>query len=324
MSTIVVFSRKAPRQAKRPDHGPRSRALTIMLIALLAIAAFSLTILAVLAQRPGEAPRQPEQPPMFETPQTAPPPATEEPPAEALPPAAVAPQRVLAVGAEPGHLLRSTAGACGADPSAMQVSFDQGESWDDASLNDLPGAIVRQVDASDGAIARLAYLDEACALQFARSYVGGTDWEPDTAAGASLWYIGHDPSAEVQAPAGAAALPCTAVAISGAGSRGIALCDDASVTVSENSGETWTAPLPVPGAAAVGLTSDAFVVASAGEAECTGVRTRTLAGNTLSEPGACLDAAAHPGQLAVAADTGFLYLWAGESFARSNDGGQTW
>ena len=77
--------------------------------------------------------------------------------------------------------------------------------------------------------------------------------------------------------------------------------------------------------AAVGATPSQFVVASAAEPECAGVRTRTFDGAALGAPGGCVDVAdAGGGNTAVAGSDTELYLWAGTAFLRSADAGGSW
>lgn len=311
------------RNAKRPIHGPRSRALTIAGLALLAVAAIVLSLLAVNAQRNGVEPTELAPPPVFLEDEPAEEEGEEEEAEPEPAPASVSPPtRLLAVGAEPGQLMRATMGECGVTPGSVQVSIDNGVDWTESSLANLTGTAIRQIDASDATISRLAFLDTDCQPQLAHSYIGGIDWAVTPDVG-PIWYMTDIPSTSAFTPTGTSELPCTAVSMAGSNARAVALCDDEGVTVSEDSGATWSTPVRVPGAIAAGLNAEGYLVAAANEGECVGVQTRTFSGATSGEPGACIEASVTR-EIAVAGSEGNQYLWVGDRFLGSNDGGESW
>ncbi len=166
-------------------------------------------------------------------------------------------------------------------------------------------------------------LNGDCAPGVSRSFVGGTSWEPDP--GVNGWFIDPSNPLVMHAPSGVVELPCGAVGLSAESARGVVLCSDSTVLVSEDDGVSWSAPMAVPNAAAVGTTAEGYVVASIGEVECAGVRTWLLSGGALGEPGACLEVGdAGGGQIAVAGGSTGWYLWAGNAFLRSLDQGLSW
>lgn len=291
-------------------------------LAFVAIIAIALSVLAIFSQRPPEDAAAPvPPPPVF----TAPPVEQTEPttpPALDIPQVSVTPQRLMVAGVEPGHLLRATLGACGAE-STLEVSTDGGIGWMTASLGGIPSAAIRQLDAQSAMTSQLVFLDEDCAPQLARSWVGGTSWEEGGNA-TGLWYLASDTSKTARVSGEDIELPCTAVAISGAGSFGAVLCDSSTVSVSVDSGVNWAEPVDVPNAVAVTATDESVVVASYGEADCSGIRTRALDGALLNEPSSCFEIESDANQVAIARQGDAQYLWVGNSFSRSTDRGGSW
>lgn len=310
-------------EAKRPTHGPCSRALAIGGLALLAVVAILLSILAVNAQRYGVEPVELAPPPVFiEEEPVEEEPVEEEPEPEPAPASVTPPTRLLSAGAEPGQLMRATMGECGATPGSVQVSFDGGAEWTEASLANLTGTTIRQIDASDATLSRLAFLDTDCQPQLAHSFIGGIDWAVTPDVGA-IWYLNEIPSKSAWTPTGVVDLPCTAVSLVGSNARAVALCEDEGVTMSEDSGATWSPPVRVPGAVAAGLNAEGYVIAAANRDECNGVQTQSFAAGTLDTLGACVEMSV-TSDIAVSGGSGAQYLWTGDRFLSSNDGGESW
>lgn len=315
-------------QAKRPNHrASGTRPIIVIGLALLAIATLLLAAAAMLQGRDTE-PSEPRYTPTATAPSED---APAEPEAEPTPepPAPVefvspAMQRLLAVGTDGEHVLRAMVGQCPSPEGWLEVSFDAGLSWESGRAEVVEATALLQLDLSDPAVTRFVSLDTECAPQAARSFVGGTSWQAADLVEAP-WRLDPASSSTVHTPLGERALPCDAVALSSSGGRAVALCANSSVTMSEDSGDTWAAPVAAPSAVSVGVTTDAFVVASGGEPDCAGVRTRTLAGSELSAPGACVGGAdGRDGQIAVTGGPAAWFLWAGDAFLASSDGGATW
>jgi len=288
---------------------------------VLAIVATASTVIAVLQTRGADrAAVAPEIP-------VATPAPTEEPGPEtsaAPPPPAPVPQRLLVAGDEPGHLLRASIGECPAPAGTVEVSFDDGETWQPGSADDVVAARILQFDLSDPEITRMVSLDRSdCAPQVSRSFVGGTAWEREDPP-ADFWYLDPEDPAVVHAPAGEASLPCSAVALSSDADRAIVLCADSQVTVSTDSGATWSRPQSVPYAASVGLSPIAFIVASNGGPECAGVRLQIVTPTELGVVSSCLETTADSSRIAIAASLGTVSVWADDEFFRSYDEGQSW
>lgn len=205
----------------------------------------------------------------------------------------------------------------------LEVTFDGGETWQEALTTNVPGAALRQIDASDGGLIRTTFADENCQPQQARSFTGGLNWEPDLT-GQSVWMLGEAPSTTAWAPVGQTTLPCAAVSLVGEGARAVALCEDTGITTTEDGGANWSSPAPIPGASAVGVLPAAFVIASFGEPDCNGIRTRVLNGAEVSDPGQCVTAEIDPTTIAVAGSSSGTYLWWQDGFTASADQGGSW
>lgn len=308
------------KRTRRVKHGGMPFAVKIAILAIVAAAVVLLSMYALGQQKQevegaGTVPTLPDT-----TPRKTPEPASEaQAPAYAVPSV----QRILAVGAEDGHVLRATIGACPEPAGSVEVSRDYGTNWSAANLAAVDARSILQLDASDAAIVRMTSLNGSCEPSVSRSFVGGTSWEPDQ--NVSGWFIDPSNPAVVRTPTGAFELPCKAAGLSAQSMRGVVLCGDSTVLVSEDEGVTWSPPLSVPNGAAVGITAEGYAVVSTGEAECAGIRTRLISGGALSEPGACLEIAdAGAGQTAIAGGSSGWYLWVGESFFRSSDTGAVW
>ncbi|MFC5338954.1 hypothetical protein [Leucobacter denitrificans] len=257
------------------------------------------------------------------TPEVEEPTEVEEPEPEPEPDfVAPAMQRLLAASASEGHLLRASVGSCDA-AGVLEVSTDSGANWQQGSLAGVGFTQLLQLGAAEPTIDRLVGMNAECQPATAWSFIGGIDWGLEE--GAPAWYIDPSNASSVMTPAGAQTVACAAVGLASAAERAIVLCPDATVSVTYDSGASWSAPVAVPNASAVGVTPQSFVVASVGEAECSGVRTRTFDGAAASSPGGCADVGgAGGGNLAVSGDSSSLYLWAGDAFLRSGDLGGSW
>ena len=315
------------RQTSATAPSPGKKITIILTLAALSTAAVGMSTLALLSSRADVAGiEDPAPPPSFEdekrTAGVAPTPAQKPGSAKKLTPA---PERTLAVGSRPNHLIRGAVGSCGAGAASLEVTSNGGATWQAASLTGLGDTQILSLDTNDPGVMRMVYLDSACSPQLARSFVGGTDWELTKGVEAA-WYLNPTEPASANTPSGKVALPCSAVSLTATAERGIALCDDASVAVTEDFGASWSAPLAIAGAVAVALNGPAFAVATAGVDECAGVQTRTLVRGQLGAAGQCLSGEAPSGKVSLAgsAASGELYLWAGDRLARSVDGGTSW
>jgi hypothetical protein len=243
---------------------------------------------------------------------------------KAEPRSAVRSDRLMAVSDDPERLLRAQGVECGAGDPTLEVSADGGQTWTQADTSMLEMAGVRQIQFGEGGRAQLAFVDQQCGLQFARSYVYGGAWEAGPGAG-GIWTLSPEDDVEGLVVSGEEVeAPCTVVGTSGASERGIILCDDGTVAVSDDSGQSWSDTIAVDGAQAVASGADDFLVVSQDTDDCAGVSVRSFDGDELGDSGECKDVEIEPDQIAASVGAGSLYVWANDETLRSDDLGESW
>lgn len=313
-----------------PSAEVRRRRFAAIGIGVLAIATLVLSILALTQNRGGSESEGATPVPSFtaEVPSPTEPSATES--ASAKPPgpaaATVPPTRLLAA-ANADRVYRASAGACPSPRTVFEFSNDGGVTWqggDAAGTTDSTAALALSIGGPD-LVQMVTLATDGCEPQMIRSFVSGIDWEVFNADLGGTWYFNPARADVVHTSEGEKAAPCAAVALAGAGSRGAVLCGDATVVTTTDAGATWAEPVAVPGVAAVATRGDGFVLAVLNANGCVGVQVVGLTGGALGAPGACLAATAAAGEVAVAtASDDSVFVWAGNTVARSADGGATW
>lgn len=260
---------------------------------------------------------------------TTPPPTVTPTPSAAVAPAAVAPTRVLA--ALDGTVAwRAVTGACPATRATLQQTTDGGASWQTSDASGSTGASspLRILVTSRSQVSVVALGGTGCAPQLLRTYVSGADWESLGTSLAGYWFVDPATASTVHTPHGNVSSPCPAVV--GLAARSVSqaavLCADHHVFRTSNGGGSWGSPLTESGSVALGSTSTGYIVADVGSAACAGVSIAALPDTSSSAaPVGCVKTA-RPGvgDIAVADGGGTLWIWAGDTLARSNDGGRTW
>ena len=244
--------------------------------------------------------------------------------------ATVAPTRLLAA-LDSSTAWRASTGACPATSAAPELTTDSGATWESFNASiDTDASSILAINVIDDTETSLVTLDIAdCAPQLVSTFVAGNQWRAYPERAAATWYADPVSPAIVHSPSGDAAAPCAAVATLAAtdDSSAAVLCTDASVFTTTDAGATWSAPVPVAGAAALAATTSGYEVAVANPAGCVGVSLVTVSadGELDATARACLTATVNPGETAVSvAEDGTLWLWAGDAFARSTDSGASW
>ena len=322
---MARFSRSRSRRVGPRPARSRSRTFALIGLSLIALATLILVAVALLSRPAPSTVTLPEpttpSAPAAPSPTPSPTDTVESPPTVRT---AVQPMRLLAADAASGALLRAEISACDVPETEaeLEVSFDRGSSWNASNLTRIDAAELRQLNLSNSD-AQLVYLDEECAPLVAISSSAGAEWAPSDAS-ASAWYLVSPGGPAAITPSGEVELPCSAVALSASTERGVALCADETITLSTDAGASWSEPVAVRGASAVGMDDDGFLVASANEPGCSGVQVRTVEDDVTGEPGQCIEIDAEPGTIAVTGAAGSWFVWAGDSFFRSDDGGASW
>jgi hypothetical protein len=254
-------------------------------------------------------------------------PAASESSTPVVAPTAAVPQRLLAaVNADVAW--RGVIGTCPDGQSQLEYTDDGGDSWDavDPAVATGANTLIRVVPASRSE-ARVVTLDDQCSPQLAGTFVAGEAWEDYSSDLGSYWYLNPADRAHIHAPDGPVAAPCESVVAIATRSplEAVALCADQGLFETNNGGAAWSTTISVPGAVALDASTDGYVVGVAGQGDCAGISVVMLLGTVPAEPMGCFGEAAPSGQTSLAAagdDT--LWLWAGDIFAQSTDGGETW
>ncbi|TFC61645.1 hypothetical protein [Cryobacterium sp. TMB1-7] len=263
-----------------------------------------------------------------ETPEATPAPEVE--PVEAMATATVVPTRILGA-LDESTAWRALTGTCPSTSANLELTTDSGATWESFNASTETGASsVLAINVADDSEVSLVTLDAAdCGPQLVTTFVAGNAWKSYPDRVAAEWYVNPATSNTAHTPAGDVAAPCVSVAAIAVADSSTAavLCIDASVFTTQDSGATWSAPSNVPGAAAIAGTNEGFQVAVANPAGCVGISlvsvSRDGALDDTSRP--CVDAIVGPGETGLSVgEDGTLWLWAGDRFARSADGGATW
>lgn len=246
----------------------------------------------------------------------------------------VAPTRILA--ALDGSIAwRAITGPCGA-PALPELTTDSGVTWRSTDVTGATGVTsLQRITVESEQFASMIGQDQNdCSAALVRTFVGGDDYEEYSAALNDEWYVNPTDMAIVHSPNGDFAAPCANVAslASLSGARAAVLCMDGALYATANGADTWNPVSEFAGAMTLGTSGDGYVVASVGVEACAGVSVGSFTDVNFSSvsmsPSACVPnqqaAGTLAGQIALAEGSGTVWLWAGDSLARSTDGGISW
>lgn len=321
-------------QSRGNRNNPARQRLIVIGLAVFLLIDIGLVAFALTATHPpasaGTVAAAPTSTPSPAEPVEASPPV-EVPPAETTATATVVPTRILAA-LDDSTAWRATTGGCPATSADPELTTDSGSTWEGFNASDETGAsAILAINVANADTMSLVTLDDTdCAPQLVTTFVAGDAWKAYPDRVAAEWYINPATPGTVHTPGGDVAAPCAAVSAIAATDNAAAavLCLDASVVTTLDSGTTWSEPAVVPGAAALAATTEGYAVAVANPAGCTGVSLVSVSQEGTLVPTAdtaCLPATVNPGETAisVAADS-TVWLWAGDAFGRSTDGGLSW
>ena len=324
----------APKPHNRQNHNKTARRrLLVIALAVFLLVDVGLVAFALTATKPASsAGTVAAAPTSF--PETVEPTATATPtaePAETLATSTVTPTRVIAA-LDATTAWRALTGACPATSAAPEITTDSGVTWEAFNAAAETGATsILSIDVLDDAEASLITLDDvACAPQVVTTFVAGDAWKAYPERVAAEWYVDPSTSGTVHTPAGDVAAPCASVATLAAldNARAAVLCIDASVVTTQDAGFSWSVPSSIPGAAAITATAGGYAVAVANPTGCSGAALVSISENAAFDSaaiGTCFSSAVNEGETALsAADDGSIWLWVGDSYARTLDGGASW
>lgn len=256
-----------------------------------------------------------------------------EPEPSPTPPATEASRYVMAA-VDGSTAWRVATGACPEVPANPERTVDGGVTWQasDASLATGITAVQRLIASSAEQLALIGFRADGCAPTLVRTFVGGEEYTTADEELGAAWYVPADNRATVHAPqTGVVAAPCGSIVAISAASNTVAavLCADGSVHATSDSGASFTGGVVIPGAQSLTASGDGWAVAAVGDERCGGVGIFALdAPATTAELGGCFTTSSGPEQLAgvvaIANGAGTLWLWVGDTVARSETSGATW
>lgn len=302
--------------------------LAVLTLAVMAISAIALTRSATPSAEGIPATGTPKptvtsvpEPSQEPSEEPTPEPTTEEPETPAVI-NAVVPDRLLTV-VNKDILVRSMVGSC-TQPGTIEFSKDGGKTWKESTTVAATNSTLHmRVLPTRATNIQLISLDKDCKPQLVRTENQGTSWvAPTTPTGA--WFFNPETPTTINAPDGKVDAPCSAVAFAAAKDGAAVLCDDSTIITTTDKAATWKEPISVPGAIAINVSDDGYVVGVANQGECVGLQTLEVKGATVGTLSSCLERDLKEGTVAVARTSGSVLAWIGNDLANSPDGGETW
>jgi hypothetical protein len=320
---------------KRPDPGRQliRRRLWMVGLALFLIA--DVVLVAMALNRPAESvPDDLTSPSVTSSPTSTPEPEPTLAEPQALPTIPIAhPTRILEA-RDDALAWRTTTGPCPGTPASPERTVDGGASWKATNATAPTDVVSLQSIMIEGpdVASMVGQAASDCATSFIRTYVAGDNYERYPADLGGAWFVNPLDRAIVHSPAGDFPAPCANVMALAPidGERAAALCDGQTLHVTTDAAAGWSPPVSVPGAMNLTESDAGYVIATVStDPACAGVQLLTLpVEGTAPTPSGCFPTTAEPqslaGNIAVSQVSGTMWLWAGDAFVRSADGGSTW
>jgi hypothetical protein len=296
----------------------------------------NIVLLALLFDRPA-----PDEEPITSPGLTTQPTATAQPTPSAEPepepvsePPGTAPSQYVLAAIDDSIAWRATTGACPDASATPERTVNGGGTWQGSDATGPTGitAIQRLLAASAEQVALIGYSADGCAPTLVRTFVGGEEFSTADDELDSAWYVPANDRAVIHSPEnGLVVAPCSAVVAIAAASPSVAavLCSDGTVHATSDAANSFSGGVDVAGAQALAASGDGWAVGVLGVDDCAGVAIAQLdaAATELSLVG-CLPVDASPadlaGRVALANGAGTLWLWVGDTVARSASGGASW
>ncbi|MEE6296991.1 hypothetical protein [Georgenia wangjunii] len=233
-------------------------------------------------------------------------------------------QRLLAASTE-AVAWRASTGDCEA-PAVLEYTEDGGATWSAREPGVTP---VSRMKVQSGSAMFVIGGTDGCSPTYRSTSNAGVTWSTADEYLGGSWFLLPADRTRMSAPAGEVPVPCEGEPVGLAGldaERAAVLCTEGTLQLTSDGGSTWAAAGSTPGALALGLRPDGYVLATASP-DCAGVEVRLpdAAGAGLDDAAGCAPAAqAEPGQVAVSATWDTVWLWSGDEVLVSADAGQTW
>ena len=227
---------------------------------------------------------------------------------------------------------RAVTGACPATPASPELTTDGGATWKttDASGPAEVTALQRLMVTSERVVEMVGLTEADCAPEFVKTFVGGDNYSSYPSKIDGSWYVDPADRATVHGPAGDTTAPCDAVVTLAVrdDESAAALCADGQLFATTDAAATWSEPNSAPGVVSVTAAEGGYLAAAVGTVDCAGVQIMTVTSALAPGPVGCYLSIVSPatlsGNVAVSVTAGSMWLWAGDSLARSLDGGATW
>lgn len=311
-----------------PRPVDRTRVLVASGVAVLAIVTVILCVLALLQFRgtPSTAPTSTASESSPSEPNPGPS-AAESPSPSPSPAGDLMPPTRLLAAYDGARVYRAWVGACPDPRTGFERSVDGGATWqgtDLAGRTDSSRALTLTAGAPDF-VQLVTLRAQDCAAQYVRSFVGGIDWEVFDSELAVTWYFDPARPTVVHTPQGERAAPCTAVSLAATRERAAVLCTDSTVVTTADAGATWGAPASVPNVAAIAVSPNGYRIAVLNTDGCAGIQLGELVDGSITGFGDCLPVTTSQADVALTtAGDGTTFVWAGDVFSGSPNGGATW
>lgn len=302
-----------------------------MMVGLAVFVLFDIALVAFALGGPTKPAAVGAKPAVVEPVETTPtpPPAPEPVETPVAMAAAVPPTRILSA-LDGTTAWRASTASCPRSQANPELTTDSGATWErsNASINTGASSILSINAISETQASMVTLAAEGCAPQLVGTFVAGADWAafPDRLGG--NWYVDPTDRTAVHSPAGSFKAPCASVIALAPRSDADAgvLCADGTIARTSDGAAGWGKSISLPGAVNLTVSGDGYLVAAAGQKGCAGVQLLSTpeALDGVLTPEGCREVTFKPGAVALSSADGVVWLWAGSTFARSSDGGETW
>lgn len=217
---------------------------------------------------------------------------------------------------------RASAGACGGTDGVLERTVDGGATWTRVSTGGEPGTVL-SLHAQAQTVSVLIGTGSDCSPVVRSSSDGGRTWGDGAAGAAGAGIV----PAGIVVSSGIVEAPCPAPRQVYEGDFTTAVvCRD---QLQWRSGTGPWVGVPLAGVRSLADDGDAYLIATAGAAECEGVELRSLravgvTAASKTEHVGCAPDSDPDGAVVLARGGTYLWLWAGGTVAVSNDDGATW